>query len=289
MKQRSEEWFAARKGKITASMDGAILGNNPYMTRDDAMRALVRAQIGEEPEFTGNVATEWGTNNEAGALVEYRMETLHDVEEVGFITCEDWAGASPDGLVGDKGGVEIKCPFSLRQAEYPAPFKSINEQPHYVDQIQFTLWVTQRDWWHAFQWCPAGTKLEVVKPDIYWQAENLPRLRQFHAEFLHEVENNADEYRKPKRAVIDTPEAAKMLAEWDDIAEQMERLAERKKDLLDAITSLGDGGDMLVAGRKVTRVQREGAVQWKKVAEKHCPDADTAPFTGKPSSYWRVG
>ena len=160
MQQRSEEWFEARKGRVTASMVGAILGLSPYMTRDDAMRAMVREAIGEEREFKGNVATEYGTHHEEGALVEYRMETQHEVEVVGFVEFEDWAGVSPDGLIGDKGGVEVKCPYSLRNEDEPV-FKLIEEQPHYYAQVQFSLWVTGRAWWHFFQWAPKGTTLRT--------------------------------------------------------------------------------------------------------------------------------
>ena len=288
--QRSLEWHEARKGRVTASIVGAILGLSPYMTRDDAMRAMVREALGEEREFKGNVATEYGTHNEAGALIEYRMETMHDVESVGFTPHpkEDWAGCSPDGLVDANGGVEIKCPYSLRQAEFPPPFKPLADQPHYYAQVQFTLWVTGRQWWHFFQWCPAGTKIEVVKPDKEWQDENLPRLRQFHAEFLHELENNADEYRKPKRAVIDTPEAAKMVAEWDEINEQLALLAERKKDLLDSMVSMAGGRDATFGGRKLTEVEREGSVAYARVVKEHLPKLDLAPYRGKPSRYWRM-
>lgn len=287
MEQRSEEWFEARKGRVTASVVGAILGLSPYMTRADAMRAMVREALGEEREFKGNVATEWGTHNEEGALLEYRMETLHDVEAVGFIPFEDWAGVSPDGLVGDKGGVEIKCPYSLREAEHPVPFKTLEDQPQYYAQVQFTLYVTGREWWSFYQWAPAGTHHRVYKVDTDWQAENLPLLRQFHAEFLSELEHNADEYRKPRRIEIDTPEAAKMVAEWDDINEQLSLLAERKKDLLESMVAMA-GGDALFAGRKLTEVERAGSVSYARVVKEHLPDLDLSKYRGKPSRFWKV-
>jgi len=288
MKQKSPEWFEARKNRVTASMVGAILGLNPYMTRDDAMRAMVRESLGAEREFQGNVATEWGTNNEPGALIDYRIETLHEVEEVGFIPYEDWAGVSPDGLVGDKGGVEIKCPYGLRKAEAPVPFKPLEDQPHYYAQVQFTLWVTGREWWSFFQWAPNGTHHRVIKPDGDWVADNIPRLRQFHAEFMDELENNADDHLAPKRVTIDTPAAHKAMAEWDDIAEQMERLAERKKDLLAEITDMAGGKNALVAGRKVSLVERAGAVSYAKVVKEHLPKLDLEPYRGKASAYWKV-
>lgn len=288
MQQRSEAWFEARKNRVTGSLVGAILGLSPYMTREDAMRVMVREALGEPREFTGNVATEWGVQNEPGALIEYRLETQHEVEEVGFVELEDWAGCSPDGLISDKGGVEVKCPYGLRKAEAPVPFKPIEDQPHYYAQVQFSLYVTEREWWSFFQWAPKGTHHRVIKPDADWVAENIPRLRQFHAEFLHELENNPDEYRKPRRVVVDTPEAAKMVAEWDEINEQLALLGERKKDLLDAMVSMA-GGDALFAGRKLTQVEREGSVSYARVVKEHCPDVDLSAYRGKPSRYWRLG
>ena len=63
--QRSPAWFEKRKGRVTGSIVGAILGLSPYMTRADAMRSMVRAAIGAPSEFTGNVATEYGTMHES--------------------------------------------------------------------------------------------------------------------------------------------------------------------------------------------------------------------------------
>jgi len=157
MEQRSQEWFEARRGRITASSVGAILGNSPNATRADVMRRMVREWHGAENEFTGNIATEYGQRNEAGALAEYMMDTGNKVEAVGFITREDWAGASPDGLIGADGLLEIKCPFGLRDAPSPVPFKSLADQQHYYDQVQFQLWVTGRDWCAFYQWAPKGT------------------------------------------------------------------------------------------------------------------------------------
>ena len=141
MEQRSEEWFAARKGRVTASMVGAILGVSPNLSRAGAMRRMVRDAHGAEPEFTGNIATQYGENNEAGAIAEYQMETGRTVNPVGFVTREDWAGCSPDGLIGDDGGLEVKCPFGKRKE---GDLKPLDDQPHYYAQVQFSLWVTGR-------------------------------------------------------------------------------------------------------------------------------------------------
>jgi hypothetical protein len=262
------------------------LGNAPYATRDDVMRRMVREWVGAEPEFEGNIATEYGTRNEAGALAEYIMETGNAVEAVGFITCEDWAGCSPDGLIGDGGGLEIKCPFGLRKDETPA-FKSIFDQPHYFDQVQFSLWVTDRSWWHFYQWSPNGTSIEKVMFSGSWQDENLPKLRQFYAEYLAEREEPAI-HLEPKRPIIDTPEAHRIAAEYDQICEAIDRAEERKKELLADMVRISGQKDTIFAGRKLTKIEKAGAIAYAKAVKALIPNADLEPYRGKPSSYWVV-
>lgn len=288
MEQRTAEWHEARKGRVTASLVGAILGLAPYMTRADAMRAMVREALGAEREFTGNVATEYGNMNEAQALLDFRIETGLGVEPIGFVTREDWAGCSPDGFTSDGGGVEAKCPYGLRSFNPPA-FKPLADQPHYYGQVQFSLWVTGRPHWHFWQWSRYGGHLTKVHPDIDWQNENLPKLRQFHAEYLDELANNADEHLAPRRVEIDTPEARKMLREWDELAETIANLEERKKDLLAEMVKMADGKNALLAGtRKLTLTERAGSISYAKAIKDLLPKADLEPYCGKPSSFWQV-
>ena len=286
MEQRTEEWFEARKGRITASSVGAILGNAPYATRDDVMRRMVREWVGAPTEFEGNIATEYGTRNEAGALTEYQMETGHSVEAVGFITREDWAGCSPDGLLGDDGGFEIKCPFGKRKDEAPE-FKQIYDQPHYYDQVQFSLWVTGRDWWHFYQWSPNGTAMELVDASEDWRDENLPKLRQFYAEYLAEREAPAI-HLEPKRPIIDTPEAHRIMGEYQELCEAIELAEARKKELLSDMTAIAMGRDVIFAGRKLTKVEKAGAISYAKAIKELLPGADLEKWRGKASSYWVV-
>lgn len=289
MEQRSPEWFEARKGRITASIVGAILGRAPYMTRDDALRSMVRETLGAESEFTGNVATDYGSFHEAGALQEYRMETGNDVEAVGFIAKEDWAGFSPDGIVkGKDRGLEIKCPYSLRNGVTPEKgFKSIfdDELAHYYDQVQFSMWCGGFDKWDFFQWCPNGTRLEPVDVDQEWRDENLPKLRQFYAEYLDALKD-PDEYLAPKRVIIDTPEAQRIVAEYDELKEAIENAEARRKELLAEMVRIADGKNADFAGRKLTETKRQGSISYAKAIAKYAPDADLEPFRGKASSSW---
>ena len=287
--QRTPEWFEARKGRVTGSIVGAILGNAPYMTREQAMRSLVRDALGAEREFTGNVATEWGTHNEDGALFDFQLETGLIVKPAPFIKYDDWAGASPDGFVSDGALIEIKCPYGIKDKPAPVPFKLIPElsQPHYYDQMQFQMYVSGVDKCHFWQWTPHGTSHEIIDANQDWRDENLPILRQFYAEFLYELENNADEYLGELRVNIDTPKASKMVEEYDDIAEQLELLAERKKELLDEMVDMAGSKDACIAGRKLTLVEKSGAISYAKAVKELCPKADLEKWRGKPSSFWK--
>lgn len=287
MEQRSKAWFEMRNRRVTASSVGAVLGLDPFRNRDDVMRAMVREALGAESEFTGNVATEYGQYHEAGAVAEFEMETGLDVEKCGFYPYEDWLGASPDGLIGEGALLEIKCPFGLRNEEDPQ-FKSLDEQPHYYAQAQIQMYCTGRSMVYFYQWTPYGTFIERKYLDKIWLNENLPILKQFYAEFLHELEHNADEHLAPKRTVIDTPRAHRMIQEWDELKEQIELAQERQKDLLAEIVALGKGNDALIAGRKLTKVERAGSVSYAKVVKEKLPELSLERWRSKPTFYWKI-
>lgn len=183
MEQRTPEWYEARKGRITGSNVGAILGLSPYRTPEDVMRDMVREYHGLEREFKGNVATEYGTYHEAFALADYELE-YNPVEKCGFITRGKWLGASPDGLVGENGLVEFKCPYSLRNG---GEFKTLEQQPYYFAQIQIQLHVTKRKWCDFYQWSSRGHRIERVDYDELWIAANLPKLGDFYADYLEQI------------------------------------------------------------------------------------------------------
>src|SRR5699024_72961 len=116
MKQKTKEWYDARAGKLTASRVGAALGINPWQKPDDLIRAMVREAHGAEPEFTGNIATQWGQNHEPLAVLDYMSETgVNVVEEAGFYVYpeHEWLRESPDGFIGCNGRFEIKSSIYL--------------------------------------------------------------------------------------------------------------------------------------------------------------------------------
>lgn len=285
--QRSEAWYEARKGRVTASSVGAILGLSPFQTRDGVLRAMVREALGAPSEFPDPVPppVAWGTAMEATAVEQFKDETYLEVAPAPFVPYDDWLGASPDGYVDDGALLEVKCPYGLRNDPEPI-FKSVADQPHYHAQMQVQLYCTERPACWFYQWTPHGSAKAFVVRDNEWLATNIPRLRQFHAEYLDAL-REPEEHLAPLRRVIDTPEAHKMVAEWDELAEQEERVKERKADLLAEMSVMADG-DALFAGRKLTLVSREGAVSYAKALKALCPGADLGPYRGKASTYWKL-
>lgn len=284
MEQRSDEWFAARKGRLTGSMVGAALGLAPYQSKDDCLRALVRDMHGMLTEFEGNIATEYGNNHEDDARRAYEMETGNDVLPAPFVPYENWSGASPDGYVGDDGLIEIKCPFGKRKDDEPQ-FDPIADQPHYYAQVQVQLHFTGREWCHFFQWAPKGYALERVEYDPAWIAENLPKLAAF---WWKAREADPADFEGPKRVVVDTPDAAKLVAEYDELSDAIDNATQRKKDILVELVRLAGERDALVSGRNLTLVKRKGSVSYAKALAKYAPDADLEPFRGKESESWQL-
>jgi len=283
MEQRSEEWFEARKGRITGSRVGAILGDSPYDDAEKTLRSMVRSSLDGENEFTGNPATEWGTYNEPGAIFEFELETGLKVEPCGFFEHEDWLGASPDGLIGDDALLEVKCPFRLRDK---GEHKSISEQPHYYGQMQVQMFGTGRHKTYFWQWAPHDTLLEVVEYNQKWIDENLPILKVAHENYL-EAMANPQEHVEPLRKEITTNRAFHIVAEYDELSEAIERATERKAELLKEMAEMADGKNALIAGRKLTLVERAGSVSYKKALDELQPNADLEKWRGKPSSSWK--
>lgn len=84
------ELSAERKGRITASAVGAILGLSKFATPDDVLRRMVREHFDEEKEFVGNIATRWGHDNEPQAIADSE-------QFCGEITAHDFVCVSPLG------------------------------------------------------------------------------------------------------------------------------------------------------------------------------------------------
>lgn len=284
-KQRSAEWFEKRKGRVTGSAVGAILGMNPWMTQDDVMRRMVREYHGAESEFQGNAATAYGQAHEDQAIFDYQLETGLDVQECGFFEYGDWLGASPDGLVGKNAVIEVKCPYSLRNG---GEYKTAGMQAHYYAQMQIEMLCTGRTVCHFWQWSPVQAPLlEIVPMDSEWLEASLPELRAFHERYLQEIKNPA-KHLEPKRPQVDNQKARMLLEEIDNLSDSIDMATERKKEAMAELVALCGERNAEVCGRLLTSGERQGSVNYSKIVKEHCPTVDVEPYRGKGSSYWRL-
>lgn len=147
--QGSPEWFAARLGKATASKVADVIARTK--TGYGAGRANYAAQLlcerltgAVEPSFQ-NAAMQWGTDQEPFAREAYEYRTGTFVDQIAFVDHPriSMSGASPDGLVGADGLVEIKCPNTATHLD---TLSSGKPKAAYVTQMQWQMACTDRQW-----------------------------------------------------------------------------------------------------------------------------------------------
>jgi putative phage-type endonuclease len=190
--QRSPEWFAARLGKVTASRVADIIAKTKtgYSTsRENYMAQLICERMtNTQAESFTNSAMQWGTETEPLARAAYEAAKDVLVDEVGLIDHPyvQRSGASPDGLVGDDGVLEIKCPNTathfdtLLKGEMPSK---------YIPQVQWQMACTGRKWCDFVSFDPRvddGLKLFVVR--IQRDSEYIKMLEDEVIKFLRELE-----------------------------------------------------------------------------------------------------
>lgn len=163
--QGSPEWFAARAGLVTASEFQTLLmkgkGGGESLTRKTYMRKLAGEIITGEPmEAFTNVHLERGKAMEAEARDLYAFMTDLEPVQVGFVK-SGRKGASPDSLLANDGGLEIKTKLPhlqielLEKGEVPA---------EHVAQVQGGMWVAEREWWDFVSYWP---KLPLFVKRVY--------------------------------------------------------------------------------------------------------------------------
>lgn len=171
--QGSAEWLKMRLGKVTASRVKDVLskgrGTSPSKTAESYMIELIAEVLtGESKPFFENDAMRWGTETEPQARSMYEVNNdFVTVEEVAFVEHNEQVGISPDGLVGEDGLLEIKCPNTTTQLKRAL---SDDYSADYKAQIQMQLWVTERQWCDFVSFdprldCAAGYLQQRVERD----------------------------------------------------------------------------------------------------------------------------
>ena len=150
IEQRSEDWFAARLGKVTASKVKDVMakgrGGAPSATRQNYMMQLLCERLtGKREEGFTSAAMQRGTELEPLARAAYEIRTGNIVDETGCFPHSKIDGfmASPDGLVGSVGLIECKCPNT---ATHVATLQSGRHDPQYDWQMLAQMACADRDW-----------------------------------------------------------------------------------------------------------------------------------------------
>ena len=162
--QGTPEWFNLRKGKVTASHAQAI-GNNGRGLDTYLNEIMAEYFSSAEKEQYSNINTERGNELEPTARMIYEMENACEVEQVGFCQLNDFVGCSPDGLVGNDGMIEIKCPDDKTY------FNILMEEKidsGYEWQCQMNMLILKRKWCDLVYYNPnfeKSTKIFRLLPD----------------------------------------------------------------------------------------------------------------------------
>jgi len=160
--QGSDEWISARLGVPSASMFGKIITTQgKWSTQADAyINQLVAEKLtGEQTYVYQNEHMARGTELEPEARAMYEFIKEVEVNEVGFCLHDTLdAGCSPDGLIAEDGGLEIKCPAPATHVEY---LKAGVLPSKYKQQVMGCLWITGREWWDFVSYHPTMKTLIV--------------------------------------------------------------------------------------------------------------------------------
>lgn len=192
IEQGSDAWKALRAGKVTASRVADVLSkikSGEAAGRKNYRMDLVAERLTGKPadSFT-NSAMQWGTEQEPFARIAYETHKGLFVEQVPFVDHPtiEWFGCSPDGLVGEDGLLEIKCPNTTTHLEYLQEGKPPSK---YIPQMMAQMACTGRKWCDFVSFdprLPEDLQLFVVR--LNWDDAYIQEMEAEVKQFLNEVD-----------------------------------------------------------------------------------------------------
>jgi putative phage-type endonuclease len=198
IEQRTEAWFAQRAGKITASRFIDVISltkaGKATAARERYMREIVFERLSGTPKHSvGALSLKWGTDVEQFAREAYEVESGDVVSETGFVTHPDYPfiGGSCDGLIGDDGIIEIKCPHD-EQVHIETWLNGMS--PDHRAQVLGNLLVTGRKYAVFISYDPRQSERfrlyhqRIERDEEFIQGVLLPGLLQFEAEANQMIE-----------------------------------------------------------------------------------------------------
>lgn len=198
--QGSEAWFQARLGKATGSRIADIIAKTKtgYATsRENYMAQLVCERMTQKvAESYSNSAMAWGTETEPLARAAYEVKTGLTVDQVGFVDHPTIAmtGASPDGLVGESGMIEIKCPNTATHID---TLLSSKVPTKYLTQMTWQMCCTGRHWTDFVSYDPRlPENLQLFIKRVEYDPKYASELEQEVVRFLDEVDGKIKQLEK---------------------------------------------------------------------------------------------
>ena len=191
MEQGTQEWLELRLGRVTASKFSEVMtngrGGKPSATAKSYMIKLVAEILRGQPmPFFESDAMRWGTETEPQARAMYELKNDVDVKEVAFVELNEFVGVSPDGLVGDEGLLEIKCPNTETQIK--RFLDGVGLPKEYEAQVQGQLWVTNRKWCDFVSFDPRiDVEASYIQTRVYRDEEYIAKLEEKVTAFVEEM------------------------------------------------------------------------------------------------------
>ena len=175
IEQGTTEWHRMRAGVITASKVHDIIKNGRAKGSYSAARQVYMNELiaqvctGLLPDELTAKQVMWGKDNEPKALALYDPFEEKSIHQIAFIYGMDMrCGVSPDALVNDNGGLEIKCPWTTSQ--YIDQLLGGEPKPEYLTQMQYSMWLTKREYWDFANYDPRmkknNIKIVTHEPDL---------------------------------------------------------------------------------------------------------------------------
>jgi len=198
--QGSDEWFAARCGKVTASRIADVVAKTKSgwgaSRKNYAAQLLAERLTGSVAESYSNAAMQWGNDQEPQARRAYEFWRNAQVVEVGFVDHPTIAkcGASPDGLVGEDGLVEIKCPNTATHLD---TLLGASIERKYLLQMQWQMECTGRRWCDFVSFdprLPENYRLHIER--VEFDAEWVLEIKDMIQAFIAELDAKESELRK---------------------------------------------------------------------------------------------
>jgi putative phage-type endonuclease len=192
LEQRSAEWFAVRCGKVTASRVSDVIAKTKSgwgASRANYMAQLIAERLtGEVADSYSNSAMQWGIDHEADARMAYEFYENAKVQEIGFVRHQELeSGASPDGLVGGDGLIEIKCPNTATHIQTLLDQKIPQK---YETQMLWQMECTERKWCDFVSFDPRMPEdLKGYVKRFERDDKRLDEIRTMVADFIGELED----------------------------------------------------------------------------------------------------